>query len=58
MIPKIIWRYWETGWDTIKWPLEYCTESIKHYAPDWEVRDLDGESVKKYIELFGKPEEA
>ena len=54
MIPKIIWRYWETGWDTIKWPLEYCTESIKHYAPDWEVRDLDGESVKKYIEL---PEE-
>lgn len=54
MLPKIIWRYWETGWDTIKWPLEEITQSVAHYAADWEVRDLDKDSVTKYIDLPAK----
>ena len=51
LFPKIIWRYWHQGWDNAPFPLNYITESIHHYAPDWELIDLDCKSAKNYIEI-------
>ena len=49
--PKIIWRYWHQGWDAAPVVVRHCSESVRHYAPDWRIIDLDRESIKNYIEL-------
>ncbi len=51
MFPKIIWRYWDQGWDKSPFMVQECSKSIVHYAPDWEVHNLDKETVKNFIEL-------
>lgn len=49
MFPKIVWRYWEQGWDNAPFVVNHCTQSIKHYAQDFDIKDLDKNSVKDYI---------
>lgn len=51
MFPAIVWRYWEQGWDNAPFVVNHCTQSIRHYAKEFEVKDLDADSVKDYIDL-------
>lgn len=51
MIPKIIWRYWATGWETAPFVVKKCTESIHRYASDYEIIDIDDKNVENYIQL-------
>ena len=54
MFPKTIWRYWGQGWNNVPFMIKYCSESIRHYAKDWNIVDLDATSIGRYIQL---PEE-
>lgn len=49
--PKTIWRYWEQGWDKVPYVVQKCTESVKKYASDWNVIDLDKDNIENYIIL-------
>jgi len=51
MFPKKIWRYWAQGWENAPFMVQHCTESIYHYAPDWEIINLDDDNIGEYIEL-------
>ena len=51
MFPKIIWRYWEQGWDKEPFVVKYCSQSVSKYANDWDIRNLDRESIKKYVDV-------
>ena len=50
-LPKTIWRYWDQGWDKAPFTVQKCTESVKKYAGDWEIIDLDRDSLGKYLRL-------
>ena len=50
MFPKIIWRYWDQGWDKQPFVVGLCSQSVSKYASDWEVRDLDRDSLNKYVD--------
>lgn len=54
MFPKIIWHYWEQGWDNAPFVVQECLKSLKHYAPDWEIINLDKKSLNNYIDLPSK----
>lgn len=50
-IPKIIWLYWEQGWDKAPETVSACKKSWQYYNPDWEVRCLDAKTIKKYFNI-------
>lgn len=49
-IPRIIWMFWDKGFDNCPLICKYCVKSWKHYNPDWEVRILDNNSIYNYID--------
>ncbi|MBQ3171311.1 MAG: hypothetical protein IJB53_05275 [Mailhella sp.] len=51
MFPKKIWRYWAQGWENVPFMVQHCTESVYHYAPDWEVINLDDDNIGDYIDI-------
>lgn len=51
MFPKKIWRYWAQGWENAPFMVRYCTEAVQHYAPDWEIINLDDKNIGEYIDL-------
>lgn len=54
MFPKKIWRYWAQGWENAPFAVKYCSQSVAHYASDWEIIDIDSNNLKKYIDLPSK----
>ena len=50
-IPRIVWMYWEQGWDAAPELVQRCRRSWEHYNPDWDVRCLDGETVRRFFDL-------
>lgn len=51
MFPKIIWRYWDQGWDNAPYMIKDCTKSIEYYAPDFEINNLDKNNINDFIKL-------
>lgn len=50
-IPKIIWMYWEQGWDRAPLLVQACKKSWEYYNDDWEVRTLDRKSVREFFNI-------
>ena len=50
-IPKIIWMYWEQGWNSAPKLVQQCRESWDNSNQDWEVRCLDKDTVLDYFDL-------
>lgn len=48
---KIIWICWFQGWETAPDICKQCLESWKYYNPDWDIRAIDENSLKEYINL-------
>ena len=51
MLPKKIWRYWAQGWEKAPFAVDWCSKSVAHYAPDWEITNIDDNNLQNYIEL-------
>ena len=54
-IPKIIWHWWEQGWDNAPYAVKMCSQSLDVYAYDWKVINVDKYNIFEYIdhlELF------
>ena len=50
-MPKIIWIYWEQGWDNAPEIIKQCKKSWIEKNPNWKVNVLDGSSVSRYVDL-------
>ena len=50
-IPRIIWIYWEQGFENAPFVVQKCVESWEKENPSWEIRLLDKNSVDKYVTL-------
>lgn len=50
-MPKVIWMVWFTGWNNAPWLVKKCLASWQFHNPDWEIRPLDANSLRRYIEL-------
>lgn len=50
-IPKIIWMYWEQGWNNAPFVIHKCLETQYFYNSDFDIRLLDNENLYNYIEL-------
>ena len=50
-VPKVVWMYWEQGWDEAPPVVRECRRSWKHHNPGWEVRCLDGATVREYFDF-------
>ena len=48
-IPKIVWMYWGSGWETAPYVVKCCANAAKHYAPDWNIVYLTDENVGDYL---------
>lgn len=50
-IPKVIWSFWEQGWDSAPPIALKSVESWRKSQPDWEIRLLDKSNLHEYIPL-------
>ena len=50
-MPKVVWMYWEQGWDSAPAVVRECRRSWEHHNPDWEIRCLDGATASEYFDL-------
>ncbi len=48
---KIIWMVWFQEWSHAPWLVKKCLASWQYHNPDWEIRPLDANSIRRYIEL-------
>jgi|3_EtaG_2_1085321.scaffolds.fasta_scaffold15035_6 hypothetical protein len=51
MIPKILWMYWDGGYESINEVSRRCFESWKYHNHDWDIRFLDNDNVTEYFDL-------
>lgn len=51
IFPKIIWMYWESGWQTVPAVVKECRASWEHYNPNWDIRLLDDRTVTDYFDV-------
>lgn len=49
-IPKIIWMYWDSGYESMPSLNKQCVESWKTYNKDWEFRLLDNSNLSEYFD--------
>lgn len=52
-IPKILWMLWLQGMDNAPYVVQKCAESWKKQNPNWEIRYLDENTVKDYLDIDG-----
>jgi hypothetical protein len=51
IIPKIIWMYWHQGIDNAPFLVKECIKSWKLQNPNYDIRVLDVNSIREYIEV-------
>ena len=49
-IPRIIWSFWDTGWESAPRVARLCKQSWEQLNPDFSIRFLGNESVGKWLE--------
>ncbi len=49
--PRIIWQFWEQGWDNAPQIIKSCTESVEKHKNNCEHIYLDMNNLKDYIEI-------
>ncbi len=50
-VPKRIWLSWLQGYDNAPEIVKRCRESIYHFAPDFEIIEIDESNVRDYIDI-------
>jgi len=48
---KIIWIYWDSGWNNAPIVSQLCLKSWSNHNPDYLIVALDNTTLKKYIDL-------
>lgn len=56
-IPKIIWIFWYTGFDTAPKVIKKCVHSWKGKNPTWDIRLIDKSNLDNYIDSIDVPKE-
>ena len=51
LIPKIIWIYWEQGFNKAPKLVQKCLHSWLHHNKNWEIRCLDKYSVLNFFDI-------
>lgn len=54
-IPRIIWSYWDTGWESAPEIVKLCRISWRKLNPEFEFRFLDSTNVGDWIHLSQIP---
>jgi len=49
-LPRIIWCYWDQGYENAPEIVKYCLPSWKRHNPTWDVRFLTKETVSDYVD--------
>lgn len=49
--PKIIWQYWEQGWNNAPDIVQACVKSVEKYKNGCEHILLDKNSIKNYVDI-------
>ena len=47
--PKIVWMYWEQGFENAPYAVQCCVQSVQHYAKGYEIHLLDEKNLANYI---------
>lgn len=50
-IPRVIWIFWMQGIEQAPSLVQACVESVRRYAPDFEVRVLDEHTIHDYVTI-------
>lgn len=50
-IPRIIWLYWEQGWDNAPKLIQECKKSWEFHNQNWDIRCLDKVSVLEFFDI-------
>lgn len=50
-IPKIIWIFWEQGWENAPDICKICLSSWKKYNSDWKIIALSKQNISQYIDM-------
>ena len=50
-IPRIIWIYWDKGFDNAPFVVRKCADSWQKHNPGWDVRLLDDGNIKRYFDI-------
>jgi len=50
-IPKILWIYWQQGWDCAPDIVKACLNTWRNRNPNWEIIALDDTNLKNYIDI-------
>lgn len=50
--PKIIWMYWDQGFENAPFVVKNCVAQCKKLHPDWTIYLLDKHSVKNFLTVF------
>ncbi len=56
-VPKIIWTAWLQGLDKAPEMVKACVESQRRHFPDYEVRVIDGDNCRQWVNLPDEIEE-
>lgn len=54
-MPRIIWIYWHQGESEAPWIVRRCIETWRSRNPGWQVRVLDAQNVRDYVDMSDVP---
>jgi len=49
-LPKVIYMFWDSGWDSASWIHKECLLSWKQYNPTWKIVTLDKKNIYDYLD--------
>ena len=50
-LPKIIWMYWDQGYESAPEIVKYCLSSWKRHNPNWDIRFLTLKTIDHYLDM-------
>ena len=50
MIPKIIWLWWEQGWNQAPFICSYTVKSLKKMNPEFKINLVDRNNINDFID--------
>eukprot|EP00236_Picocystis_salinarum_P003696 CAMPEP_0183827976 /NCGR_PEP_ID=MMETSP0807_2-20130328/2535_1 /TAXON_ID=88271 /ORGANISM="Picocystis salinarum, Strain CCMP1897" /LENGTH=542 /DNA_ID=CAMNT_0026073155 /DNA_START=654 /DNA_END=2282 /DNA_ORIENTATION=- len=53
--PRIIWMFWDQGWEEAPWIVRECASSWVDLNPSWNVTLLDRQSLRRFIQTSEIP---
>lgn len=55
-IPKVIWIYWHTGFESAPLLVKQCLASWRKYHPSWKIQLLDQHNLDEFVDRSSYPD--